>query len=295
MNDRLFVDPYELEDRWGRGIIGDGEAVQTEEERLAKREEGTASPLTDQVSELPSIADPTEGLSWSLNPAPDLERPVRYLFKRQLRPPFHATSHQPQLVSSSSNAIPPSPEMSIYNSQYPYEAILHVVQKPSHQPNKSGDVISVDLDIPTHMRYQEPTNTTVGYRRISLGDVGTLKETGEAPETDVLISAYWICSTSDLPVHDPHIAEAKSPIDFEGDTAADYQYEPHKSAGFDITPLHLVPEAEGKPHELELPTAIGSHIAFVPPITFVCILLSWIYISRALYRIFRRSRHDVAT
>jgi hypothetical protein len=51
-----------------------------------------------------------------------------------------------------------------------------------------------------------------------------------------------------------------------------------------------VAPAVGRPHHIALPTAIASHVALVPPLTFVVVLLSWMYITKALFRLWRRSQ-----
>ncbi|KAJ9100706.1 hypothetical protein QFC20_005399 [Naganishia adeliensis] len=268
LNDRLFIDPYELEDRWGPASVDDGElwhapsnshaqaqaTIPTERSRHSSKDLEQNEP----VREAPAIR-------WKLEPpVPDLERPVRYQFTRRIEVANH--NYQPRPSSAADDAIHQAqPEI----HDYPYEAVLHIIQQTySSSMNLDG---SLDMDIPTHMRYQEPSSSEDGYRQILLGDVQTPAEEGEPPQ-DVILDVSWSCRS---------VASA----------GGRRLVENHND--YTTTPLQLLAPADGRPHHIALPTAIAAHAAFVPPLTFVVVVLSSLYITRALLKLWSRSRTQV--
>ncbi|KAJ9107315.1 hypothetical protein QFC21_000765 [Naganishia friedmannii] len=298
LNDRLFIDPYELEDRWGAGNVlfpednGKNHVAAADEPKTRLVDERHTAPPAQ-----------TRRITWSLTPGtPDLERPVRYGFTRRL-------AAAPRIYSSN-NASSSSLSTTSYNPQsYPPESVLHIIhhsppcQNPLSPPSRSpppsppppSDSISTswyDLAIPTHMRYQEPTSSGGGYRTVLLSDIekdaslGTAGGGGgrggeHAADTngDVLVHVYWSCTLEE--------ADGLTPDDDDNHTGNDTQNPalPHK-----ITQqLRLLPGTATNPHTLHVPTAIASHITFVPPLTLLAVFLAWMYLSSALYRVFKRS------
>lgn len=253
MNDRLFVDPFELEDRWGPRIRGDevehgwNDATyntETENRTSFARRKKTRIP-DDLEQQNPDLAS---SIRWSLDPeTPDLERPVRYQFKRKLQPPERTYD----------------PRRSLDSPDYPYEAVLQLSQHFSHSTRKVGG--SYEVDIPTHMRYQEPSTSDDAYRIVILGDI----ESPANHQKDLLLDVYWACD-EDLTIQEQ----------------ASNQLANNQA----IKRLSLTAPSTDRPHEIALPTAIASHVGYVPPLTFLVVLISWLYISRALFQFWHRSR-----
>jgi hypothetical protein len=250
MNDRLFVDPFELEERWGprdrsEGLKGAPYDVEyptgTVNRTSFRRHETTRLQDSD-----PESSDPTTSIRWTLDPeTPDLERPVRYQFKRKLPPPERTYN----------------PQQTLDNPDHPYEAALRVSRRfPTLESEIERDY---DLDIPTHMRYQEPSTSDDGYRIVTLGDIATPGK----HEKDLLLDVFWVCD--------------------EGGTEEASGQPAHQ---IPITRFSLAPPSADRAHQIALPTAIASHVGYVPPLTFIVVLLSWLYIMRALFRLWRKSQ-----
>jgi hypothetical protein len=250
MTDRLFVDPFELEDRWGprdrsAGLedwrLDSGYLTGTIN-RTSFRHHKTTKP---QDSEPPN-SDATTLIRWTLDPeTPDLERPVRYGFKRKLSRPEHIYN----------------PQQTLDTADHPYEAVLQVSRRfPTLESEIERDY---DLDIPTHMRYQEPSTSDDGYRIVTLGDI----ESTEQHEKDLLLDVFWVCD--------------------ESGTEQTFDEPAHQTA---IRRLSLASPSADRDHKIAFPTAIASHVGYVPPLTFIVVLLSWLYITRALLRLWRKSR-----
>lgn len=244
MNDRLFIDPFELEDKWGPPSCememefernNDPYHVETVTQNTFPCAATEAKiDLWSQTKELPA------SIRWALDPeVPDLERPVRYHFQRKLPPPRRIYKPVPALE----------------DPDHPYEAVLCVSRRFEARRG-------VEIDIPTHMRYQEPSNES--YRIVKLGDIASL---GERPP-DLLLSVFWDCQEKNK------MQEA-------------IVHSPHNPAN--MTRLSLASSSAYRKHEIALPTAIASHVAFVPPITFLVVMLSWLYVARALIRLWKRS------
>lgn len=337
LNDRLFIDPYELEDRWGKSSVTSlsSDTSHTQypyNQDTVYEDEQVVNPGVRVAGEATETITRTRTIKWSLapSPAPDLERPVRYGFTRPLpappRLPLPLQIHQPYSSntsspsSSSSSSSPPSKpttsmkpnpsissmnDLSPYVTQYPPESVLHIIQlqpqphQHQHAPHPTSSKFgatsssSYDLEIPTHLRYQEPTTpktnantdtSTTGYRPVVLRDIiphgnGTTGNGGQEGQggdergeervgnrqADVVLEIYWSCVAEKIP-------GGRIPS-----TTA-------------TTHLHLTPGTTTHPHTLEAPAAIASHITFVPPLTLLCVCVAWMCISRAVYRVFTRSR-----
>ncbi|GHJ86264.1 hypothetical protein NliqN6_2666 [Naganishia liquefaciens] len=247
MNDRLFIDPFELKDRWGSRNL----EMQREFERNDDDSKGgeivtrTSFPCgaTETLEDLKSQASASIApMGWSLDPkVPDLERPVRYHFQRELPPPRRI--YKPNQVTD--------------DPDHPFEAVLRI-----HTPFEPFDVDRrVEIGIPTHMRYQEPSTSHEAYRIVTLGDIAS---SDDRPK-DLLFEVSWNCRRTQ--VNDSAISHDQS----------------------DMRRLSLASPSMDTRHEIALPTGIASHVQFVPPITFVVVLLSWLYVARALLRLWRRS------
>lgn len=250
MNDRLFVDPFELEDRWGPRSRSNGSEGSRYDIGYPT---GTANRTSFRHVKTPKSQDsdhqnpePTASIRWTLDPeTPDLERPVRYNFKRKLPPPERTYK----------------PQQTIDIPDHPYEAVLQVSQHFQSVASESGG--GYDLDIPTHMRYQEPSTSDDGYRIVTLGDIDSADQHGK----DLLLDVFWVCD--------------------EGRTEESSDQSAHQGP---IIRLRLASPSADRTHRIALPTAIASHVSFVPPLTFIVVLLSWLYISRALLRLWQKSR-----
>lgn len=261
LNDRLFIDPYELEDRWGSASVDDGESSYTRHNTQISKDQ--ASIPIGPNHQIPKDLEQNEpvhvapAIRWKLEPSvPDLERPVRYEFTRRMKAANH--NYQPRPSSAADDATHQAqPE----NRKHPYEAVLHIVQQASS--STKDDNASFDMDIPTHMRYQEASKFDSGYRQVMLGDVQS-PAPAENPAEDVLLDISWSCRSAASP----------------GGSGTSKHYT--------TTPLRLLAPADGRPHHIALPTAIAAHAAFVPPLTFVVVVLSWLYITRALFKVWSR-------
>lgn len=272
LNDRLFVDPYELGDRWGPSRTASGQdmgdfdaqdpdtAIANDQRNMNTGTESPSSVLGEQGAE-----HVTPSIRWKLEPpVPDLERPVRYQFVRRIQ--AAKETYHPRHSLAGEYALQQTPED---GSEYPFEAVLHIAQ---HAYRSSGGVYaSFDLDIPTHMRYQEPSSSKHGYRQVLLGDVRSTEREEDPPE-DVLLDVSWSCRS---------FASSGGGSLLGNDRNRTTTY------------LQLLPPSAGQPHSIALPTAIASHAAFVPPVTFVVVVLSWLYIVRALLRLWTRAKTPV--
>ena len=247
MNDRLFIDPFELEDRWGpRSRAMEMEYERNDDPDHVEAVTPTSFPCATTEPEIDFESQTKESpasIRWALDPeVPDLERPVRYHFQRKLPPPRRISKSIPALE----------------DPDHPYEAVLRVSRR-------FGARQGVEIDIPTHMRYQEPSNEA--YRIVTLGDIAS----SDKRPPDLLLDVLWDCQ--------------------EIRTQEAIVYSPHKPAN--MTRLSLASSSAYRKHEIALPTAIASHVAFVPPITFLVVMLSWLYVASALLRLWKRSRSYV--